>query len=55
MLTILRNWPTHKVYTAVVVMAPLESAVAPGYAMETSVEETVVTFDKMGKIARDGQ
>ncbi|KAH0565812.1 hypothetical protein GP486_000804 [Trichoglossum hirsutum] len=47
MLTQLRNWPTHKVYTAVVVMTPLESAVAPGYAMETAVEETVVTFDKM--------
>jgi septum formation protein len=51
MLTLLRNWATHKVYTAVAVMTPLESAVAPGYAMETSVEETVVTFDKMGKIA----
>ncbi|KAI9763615.1 MAG: hypothetical protein M1840_000409 [Geoglossum simile] len=47
MLTLLRNWPTHKVYTAVVAMTPLESAIAPGYAMETSVEETVVTFDKM--------
>jgi septum formation protein len=49
MLTLLRNWPTHKAYTAVVAMAPLESAISPGYAMETSVEETVVTFDKTGK------
>lgn len=35
----------HKVYTAVVVMAPLESLMDPGYAMETYVEETQVKFD----------
>ncbi|KAI7210955.1 maf-like protein [Hortaea werneckii] len=35
----------HKVFTAVVAMAPLESAVDPGYAMETHVEETAVKFD----------
>lgn len=46
MLMTLRNGPDHKVYTAVAVMAPLESAVSPGYALETSVEETVVTFDR---------
>ncbi|GAB7329883.1 hypothetical protein MBLNU13_g01594t1 [Cladosporium sp. NU13] len=36
----------HKVYTAVVAMAPLDSAVAPGYAMEHHVEETAVKFDQ---------
>jgi septum formation protein len=36
----------HKVYTAVVAMAPLETAVAPGYAMEHHVEETNVKFDQ---------
>ena len=35
----------HKVYTAVVCIAPLETAVDPGYAMETHVEETAVKFD----------
>lgn len=35
----------HKVYTAVVCIAPLESAVDPGYAMESHVEETAVKFD----------
>ncbi|KAF2857097.1 Maf-like protein [Piedraia hortae CBS 480.64] len=35
----------HKVYTAVVCMAPLESAADPGYTMETHVEETAVKFD----------
>lgn len=35
----------HKVYTAVVCMAPLESAVDPGYALEMHVEETAVKFD----------
>lgn len=36
----------HKVYTAVVCMAPLDAAVDPGYAMETHVEETAVKFDQ---------
>ena len=36
----------HKVYTAVVCMAPLESLMDPGYAMETHVEETAVKFDQ---------
>lgn len=45
MLKMLRDEGTHKVTTAVAVMAPLESAVDPGYRMETFVEETVVKFD----------
>ncbi|KAI9883416.1 MAG: hypothetical protein M1823_004812 [Watsoniomyces obsoletus] len=45
MLRTLREGPSHKVFTAVAVMTPLESAIAPGYALETSVEETVVWFD----------
>ena len=47
MLKMLRdgNGGWHKVYTAVVCVAPLESAVDPGYAMETHVEETAVKFD----------
>lgn len=47
MLRMLRdqNSGWHKVYTAVVCMAPLESATDPGYAMETHVEETAVKFD----------
>jgi septum formation protein len=35
----------HKVYTAVAVLAPLESARDPGYTLETAVEETGVYFD----------
>ncbi|KAI9892120.1 MAG: hypothetical protein M1814_001826 [Vezdaea aestivalis] len=45
-LKMLRDQQTHKVYTAVAAMTPLESAKAPGYALETCVEETVVKFDK---------
>ncbi|KAF2276976.1 Maf-domain-containing protein [Westerdykella ornata] len=45
MLRMLRDEGSHKVTTAVAVMAPLESAVDPGYRMETVVEETVVRFD----------
>lgn len=44
----LRNSGWHKVYTAVVCMAPLESAVDPGYAIKTHVEETSVKFDPEG-------
>ena len=48
MLKLLRDsddgW--HKVYTAVVAMAPLESLADPGYTMETHVEETMVKFDQ---------
>ena len=46
MLKMLRNSAFHKVYTAVVVMTPLASARDPGYAMETTVEETTVRFGK---------
>ncbi|CAO2658153.1 Nn.00g074130.m01.CDS01 [Neocucurbitaria sp. VM-36] len=45
MLKMLRDQGEHKVMTAVAVMRPLESAVDPGYKMETHVEETTVKFD----------
>ncbi|OQD78184.1 hypothetical protein PENDEC_c001G07234 [Penicillium decumbens] len=45
MLRSLRDARNHKVYTALVAMAPLESARLPGYAMESHVEETGVVFD----------
>ena len=46
MLKMLRNSGYHRVYTAVVAMTPLASARDPGYAIETTVEETVVRFGK---------
>lgn len=46
MLQGLRDWGTHQVFTAVVVMAPLLSARVPGYALESTVEETTVRFGK---------
>ncbi|KAK4543964.1 hypothetical protein LTR36_004738 [Oleoguttula mirabilis] len=48
MLKMLRdqNNGWHKVYTAVVCMAPLETLMDPGYATETHVEETAVKFDQ---------
>jgi septum formation protein len=49
MLKMLRDEGEHKVMTAVAVMRPLETAVAPGYNMETHVEETTVKFDGNGK------
>lgn len=45
MLKKLRDARDHKVYTAIAVMAPLQSARDPGYALETAVEETLVRFD----------
>jgi septum formation protein len=45
MLKSLRDVRDHKVYTALVAMAPLASARQPGYAMESLVEETNVRFD----------
>jgi hypothetical protein len=48
MLKMLRDDGTHKVMTAMAVMKPLESAVDPGYRMETHVEETTVKFDPEG-------
>ena len=50
MLKMLRDSGVHKVYTAVAVMAPLESARDPGYVLETHVEETSVKFDTNGEI-----
>jgi septum formation protein len=44
MLTSLRDQVHHKVFTAVVAMAPLPSARDPGYALESTVEETSVRF-----------
>ncbi|OOF95503.1 hypothetical protein ASPCADRAFT_6023, partial [Aspergillus carbonarius ITEM 5010] len=46
MLKGLRDAGEHKVYTAVVAMAPLESARVPGYALESCLEETKVWFDR---------
>lgn len=46
MLTSLRDGGAHRVYTAVAVMTPLESARDPGYALETTIETTTVKFDK---------
>lgn len=45
MLKGLRDTGLHRVFTAVAVMTPLESARDPGYALETAVEETAVKFD----------
>lgn len=46
MLKMLRNSGYHKVYTSVVAMAPLASARHPGYATESTVEETTVRFGR---------
>jgi septum formation protein len=48
MLQMLRDEGTHKVVTAVCVMAPTEAAINPGYKQETHVEETTVKFDPNG-------
>lgn len=45
MLRALRDARDHKVFTALVAMAPLASARQPGYAIESTVEETAVRFD----------
>ena len=39
---------SHHVYTAVAVMMPLANAMSPGYALESSVEATMVQFDQSG-------
>ena len=44
MLKMLRDQRVHKSFTAVVVLAPREDARAPGYNIETTVEETQVYF-----------
>lgn len=46
MLRSLRDGGPHRVYTAVVCVAPLKSARDPGYALERAWEETIVKFDK---------
>ncbi|MCJ1311040.1 hypothetical protein MMC25_004710 [Agyrium rufum] len=46
MLKMLRDTGVHKVFTAVAAMAPLETARDPGYALEHTVEETTVRFNK---------
>jgi septum formation protein len=48
MLEMLRDSGTHKVFTAVACMAPLESLRDPEYALETQEEETSVRFDHNG-------
>jgi septum formation protein len=48
MLHTLRDEGMHTVFTAVAIMRPLESALDPGYALETHVEETIVRFDSSG-------
>ena len=45
MLKMLRDQRSHKVLTAVTVLAPREDARHPGYNAETNVEETRVIFD----------
>ncbi len=45
MLRMLRDQRTHKIYTAVVVLAPRDDARHPGYQLETKVVETKVRFD----------
>lgn len=45
MLQSLRDCGFHRVYTAVVMMAPLASARDPGYVLESATEETLVKFD----------
>jgi len=44
MLRMLRDQKSHKVYTAVCVLAPREDARHPGYNIQTMVEETKVVF-----------
>lgn len=46
MLISLRDQGYHSVFTAVVAMAPLSSARDPGYALQSTVETTIVHFGK---------
>lgn len=45
MLKALRDQVSHRVFTAVTVLAPRDDARHPGYNCETIVEETKVLFD----------
>ena len=44
----LRDTGLHKVYTAIALVTPLETAQMPGYRLETHVEDTSVRFDPNG-------
>lgn len=44
MLRHLRDMKTHKVFTGVACVAPLEVPIDPGYCVRTHVEETTVVF-----------
>jgi len=44
MLRHLRDTKSHKVFTAIACVAPLEVPVQPGYCLRTTVEETTVFF-----------
>lgn len=44
MLRHLRNMKSHKVFTGLAIVAPLEVPVHPGYCIRTHVEETTVYF-----------
>jgi hypothetical protein len=46
MLRHLRDMKSHKVYTGVACIAPLEVPIHPGYCIRTTVEETTVYFGK---------
>lgn len=46
MLRHLRDVKSHKVFTGVACIAPLEVPIHPGYCMRTTVEETTVYFGK---------
>ena len=46
MLKMLRTTGSHRVFTAVVAMSPLTDARHPGYATESTVEETTVRFGR---------
>ena len=48
MLKMLRDHKRHQVVTAVACVAPLESAMEPGYRLENVIEETSVQFDAQG-------
>lgn len=49
MLRSLRDAGQHRVCTGIACIAPLETALEPGYTLETHVEETTVKFDTNGE------
>ena len=48
MLKMLRDHGRHQVVTAVACVAPMESALEPGYKLHNAIEETSVQFDGQG-------